>query len=77
MDTNTLFTMALGLQAPCEVKSLDFNAADSRLCMSAICGRIAGRGRQRVEELWRVERGGNPVPVELNHDQFRITGYCA
>lgn len=31
MGTNVLFTMALGLQAPWEVKSLGFNAADRRL----------------------------------------------
>ena len=31
MDTNALFTMALGLQVPWEVKSLEFNAADRRL----------------------------------------------
>jgi transposase len=31
MDTNALFTMALGLQAPWEVKTLDFSATDRRL----------------------------------------------
>ena len=31
MDPNTLFTMALGLQAPWEVKSLQFSAEDKRL----------------------------------------------
>ena len=31
MDTNTLFTMALGLQAPWEVKDLRFNEEDKRL----------------------------------------------
>jgi len=31
MDTNTLFTMALGLQSPWEVKTLDFSATDRRL----------------------------------------------
>lgn len=31
MGTNALFTLALGLQTPWEVKSLDFNATDRRL----------------------------------------------
>ena len=31
MDTNLLFTAALGLQSPWEVKSLEFNASERRL----------------------------------------------
>ena len=31
MDPNTLFTMALGLQSPWEVKSLQFSMEDKRL----------------------------------------------
>lgn len=31
MDTNLLFTAALGLQPPWEVKSLEFNAHERRL----------------------------------------------
>ena len=34
MDTNALFTMALGLQAPWEVKTLGFDAANRRLDIS-------------------------------------------
>jgi len=31
MDTNALFTMALGLKSPWEVRTLDFNADERRL----------------------------------------------
>lgn len=63
MDPNTLFTMALGLQSPWEVKSLQFSAEDKRLDIRVDfergstfpcpeCGRPA-KAHDTVEKTWR------------------------
>lgn len=63
MDPNTLFSMALGLQAPWEVKSLQFSAEDKRLDILVDfergssfpcpeCGRPA-KAHDTEEKTWR------------------------
>ena len=63
MDTNTLFTMALGLQSPWEVRTLDFNADERRLdilvdfergasFLCPICGQPA-KVHDTEEKTWR------------------------
>ena len=63
MDTNTLFTMALGLQAPWEVKNLQFNEEAKRLDIAIdftrgadfpcpVCGQPA-KVHDTEEKTWR------------------------
>lgn len=63
MDPNTLFTMALGLQAPWEVKSLQFSVENKRLDILVdfergasfscpVCGRPA-KAHDTEEKTWR------------------------
>jgi transposase len=63
MDTNALFTLALGLQSPWEVKTLDFSATDRRLEILVdfqkgstfpcpVCG-LPGKVHDTEEKTWR------------------------
>ncbi len=63
MDTNTLFTMALGLQPPWEVETLDFDAGERRLDIRVdfkrgasfpcpVCGKPA-KAHDTEEKTWR------------------------
>lgn len=63
MDTNLLFTTALGLQPPWEVKSLEFNASEHRLDILVdfqrgasfpcpVCG-VPSKAHDTEEKTWR------------------------
>ena len=47
MDTNTLFTMALGLQAPWEVKNLQFNVSRRLRCVNLPCRSVKGQPQRQ------------------------------
>jgi hypothetical protein len=63
MDTNLLFTAALGLQPPWEVKSLEFNASEHRLDILVdfqrgasfpcpVCG-VPSKAHDTEEKTWQ------------------------